>query len=88
MVCTISICAQPYINSAREFRDEKRLYQSLEILFIRFYFNRFAFFNGSWNLFGGNQSIDTAILCFGCVISLHVSLSDLTGIIGANRGPE
>jgi len=43
MVCTISICSQIYINSARESRNEKRLYQALEILFIRFYFNRYHF---------------------------------------------
>lgn len=43
MICTISICSQLYINSAREFRNEKRVYQALEILFIRFYFNRYHF---------------------------------------------
>jgi Domain of unknown function (DUF4760) len=44
MICTISICSQTYINSAREQREEKRLYQALEILFIRFYFNSYLMF--------------------------------------------
>lgn len=50
MFCSIAICSQTYINSARQHYNVKRLYHNLEIAFIRLYFNRYAFFQ--WTLEG------------------------------------
>ena len=64
MICTISICAQTYVNSARVFRDEKRLYQCLEILFIRLYFNRYAVFQWTMELLWGQPIYKYSYLMF------------------------